>query len=88
MTRNGKIIQYSIWPNIMKAILISTVVLAHSNHMPYEIGKIIYWFLHFYFTTNRLCLYYERNKHNRLVVRYKKSHSAVCDWVGNPYLSL
>ena len=44
MTRNGKIIQYSIWPNIMKAILISTVVLAHSNHMPYEIGKIIYWF--------------------------------------------
>lgn len=44
MTRNGKIKQYSIWPNIMKAILISTVVLAHSNHMPYEIGKIIYWF--------------------------------------------
>lgn len=35
---------YLIWPNIMKAILIFTVVLAHSNHMPYKIGKIIYWF--------------------------------------------
>lgn len=44
MTRNGKIKQYSTWLNIMKAILISTVVLANSNHMPYEIGKIIYWF--------------------------------------------
>lgn len=44
MTRNGELRQYLIWPNIMKAILISTVVLAHSNHMPYEIGKIIYWF--------------------------------------------
>lgn len=36
--------KYLIWPNIMKAILITTVVLAHSNHMPYKIGKIIYWF--------------------------------------------
>ncbi len=44
MTKNGELKQYLIWPNIMKAILISTVVLAHSNHMPYEIGKIIYWF--------------------------------------------
>ena len=29
-----------------------------------------------------------REKYNRLVVRHKKSHSTVCDWVGNPYLSL
>ena len=26
------------------------------------------------------CLYCERNKHNCLMVRHKKSHSAVCDW--------
>ena len=60
---------------------------------PAKKGKNRHWYYGCLLATDpeknrQPCLYCERNKHNCLVVRHKKSHSAVCDWVGNPYLSL
>ena len=51
---------------------------------PAKKGKNRHWYYGCLLATDpeknrQPCLYCERNKHNRLVVRHKKSHSAVCD---------